>query len=208
MSFTTCWELLMASYSSAALLNVGDDGYIFLNLEMQSNSMQFQDCWNNDIIQSPSATVNVVLFVETLDKYGFIWFTLVFFRCHHCSYRHDVSREAPLCAVCIVTWNFSFELVLFCFVWTEAVRGPCINNCAAKTTTSCTEMGPAIQYNKVTLGMRQKYSSQNVMCVWYRRDEKRFIKFGLTLFKMGFDIYIYICHSDELSERPRGQTHL
>lgn len=134
MSFTTCWELLMASYSSAALLNVGDDGYIFLNLEIQSNSMQFQDCWNNDIIQSPSATVNVVLFVETLDKYGFIWFTLVFFRCHHCSYRHDISREAPLCAVCIVTWNFSFELVLFCFVWTEAVRGPCINNCAAKTT--------------------------------------------------------------------------
>lgn len=61
-----------------------------------------------------------------------IWFA--FFRCHHCNYRHDVSREAPLWAVCIVTWNFSFELVLFCFVWTEAVRGPCINNSAAKTT--------------------------------------------------------------------------
>lgn len=35
---------------------------------------------------------------------------------------------------CFVTWNFSFALVPFCFVRTEAVRGPCFNNSAAKTT--------------------------------------------------------------------------
>lgn len=36
----------------------------------------------------------------------------------------DTSREAPHCAVCIVTWNFSFELVLFCFVWTGDCERP------------------------------------------------------------------------------------
>lgn len=46
----------------------------------------------------------------------------------------DFSREAPWRAVCFVTGNFSFALVPFCFVQTEAVRGPCINNRAAKTT--------------------------------------------------------------------------
>lgn len=34
------------------------------------------------------------------------------FWCHHCNRNHDVCREAPLCGISIVTWNFSFELVL------------------------------------------------------------------------------------------------
>lgn len=57
------------------------------------------------------------------------------FWCHHCDCCHDVSREAPLCAISIVTWNFSFELLLsFALFGQGAVRGPCINNSAAKTT--------------------------------------------------------------------------
>lgn len=34
------------------------------------------------------------------------------FWCHYCNRNHDVCREAPLCGISIVTWNFSFELVL------------------------------------------------------------------------------------------------
>lgn len=32
--------------------------------------------------------------------------------CHQRNHCHDISREALLCAISIVTWNFSFELVL------------------------------------------------------------------------------------------------
>lgn len=115
-----------------------------------------------------------------------------------CVINGDVSREAPFCAVCIVTWNFSFESVLFCFVWTGGCERPLYSQQCCKDNTWCMEMGPSIQANKLqTWDVFQIHlSGFHVPDVWWEKNTSS----GLIGRNLRFDLS-YICHSDDLSSR-------
>ena len=119
--FTTCY---------AALLTIGD-GYIlmlwiFVMLFLRGpNSCHCKKggLYSSDVFPSQRHLITIGT--------GFYWD----FWCHQCNCHHDISREAPLCAISIVTWNFSFELVLSFALFGHGMwEAPVLTNCAAKTT--------------------------------------------------------------------------
>lgn len=119
-------------------------------------------------------------------------------------------------------WHLHCDLEFFlwigsvlCFVWTGAVRGPCFNNCAAKTTLHALRWAQPYGTTLVTHVICPKYISQN--CVWFRNYEKisshgqMSLKHCAYVFRCDYfrDCMIYVNFShDLLSKMPPEKMFL
>lgn len=131
--------------------------------------------YKNDLPHTHSHT-HSVSFCETRGlkwSLGSTWF----FRWHHCDRGREISCEAPLCVVSIVTWNFSFEIVLsFALFGQRLWEAPVLTDRTVKTTLHTLRWAQPHRAALVThVAIHPTLVSQNRIRLWFRKDRQTFL---------------------------------